>query len=76
MEKQSQSQPVLNLPDYIETFYREKSRQEGRDFMDEIQIALQEHMDMLQQQSQRPLPGQDAISRNPCDDIDTPAVPY
>jgi hypothetical protein len=76
MEKQNQNQQVLNLPDYIEQFYRDKAIQEGRDFMEEIQMALQEHMDMLQQQTHRPVPGQDTAGGTPHSGVDTPSVPY
>jgi|GEM_PF-6181914 len=76
MTPTSPERPALSLPDEITQFYRQKADQSGRDFSEEIAIALREHMDMLQQQSHQPVPGQDTVQGDPGSSVDTPAVPY
>ena len=73
MTPTSPERPALSLPDDITQFYQEKARRAGRDLSEEITIALREHMDMLQQQSHQPVPGQDTVHG---DDVNTPDVPY
>ncbi len=76
MIQPDQKKPELELPQHIEQFYRDKAQQEGRAFAEEIAIALQEHMDMVQQQAHQPVPGQNAVKGESQNDIDTPDVPY
>ncbi len=68
--------PALSLPDDITQFYQEKANQAGRNLSEEIAVALREHMDMLQQQSHQPVPGQDTVQGDPGSGVDTPSVPY
>ncbi len=73
MTPTSPERPALSLPDDITRFYLEKADRAGRDFSQEIAIALREHMDMLRQQSHQPVPGQDTVQG---DEVNTPDVPY
>ena len=68
--------PALNLPDEITSFYQEKADRAGRDLSEEIAVALREHMDMVQQQSHQPVPGQDIVQGDPGSSVDTPSIPY